>query len=86
MFTIHENGVQMSATFYSGHRYEGFYSLVAGSKEFPTVEGACSLFDREHMRHGRIEIRSEAGEVVKIIAARNDDYSKFPAQRREHKF
>jgi hypothetical protein len=77
MFKIFEDNNQVSGTFYSGHRYEGFYSLVAGSKEFPTVEGACSLFDHEHMRHGQIEIRSEAGEVVKTIAARNDDYSKF---------
>ena len=85
MFTIHENGVQMSATFYSGHRYEGFYSLVAGSKEFPTVEEAKSLFDREHMRHGDVEIKNQEGEVVETIAARQDSYAKFAVPDRARK-
>ena len=85
MFTIHEDGVQMSGTFYSGHRYEGFYSLVSGSKTFPSIEGAKSLFDHEHMRHGEIEIKDEEGEVVETIAARQDNYAKFAVPERVRK-
>lgn len=83
MFEIFEDGNQVGSTLFQGHRNEGFYSFIGGSREFPTLESALSLFDREFMRHGAIEIK-QGGEVVKTVAVRHDNYSKFPAQRRQY--
>ena len=77
MFQMFEDGVQVSGSFFSGHRYEGFYSLVAGSRDFPTVEAAKSILDREYMRRGKVEIKDANGNVIETMAARHDIYRQF---------
>ena len=77
MFSIYENGIQISGTTYLGSRYEGYYSLVPGIKSFPTLEAAKSLLDHEYMRRGYVEIKDQQGACVEILPPRTDRYAKF---------
>ena len=77
MFTIYEDGTQVSGTTYLGSRYEGYYSLAHGIKSFPTLEAAKSLFDHGYVRHGHVEIKDQQGVCVETVPTRSDRYAKF---------
>jgi hypothetical protein len=83
MITAWNGNKPFTGFYYTGHRYEGYYSPKSSTEnsepvKFKSVEHAKEMFSSyTYLRHEGFILRDESGEQVGVIRPRWDDYRKF---------